>query len=62
MSQLDYSDLRAAGAGRRKMDVDEKSEVRLVRLSDFLMRCQSAVNSSVVTCTMGGVTTGRDGG
>lgn len=42
--------------------MDEKSEVRLVWPSDFLMRCQSAVNSSVVTCRMGGVMTGSDGG
>lgn len=62
VSKLHLSDLKAAGAGRQKMDVDEKSEVRLVWSSDFLMRCQSAVNSSVVTCKMGGVMTGRHGG
>lgn len=44
------------------MDVYEKSEVRLVWSSDFLMRCQSAVNSSVATCWMEGVMTGREGG
>lgn len=42
--------------------MDEKSEVRLVWLSDFLMRGQSAVNSSMVTCRMEGMATGRDGG
>lgn len=36
------------------VDMDERSEVRLVWSSDFLMRCQSAENSSVVTCGMGG--------
>lgn len=53
---------RFEGRWVRRRKMDEKSEVRLVWSSDFLMRYQSAVNSSVVTCRMGGVMTGSDGG
>lgn len=44
------------------MDVDERREVRLVWLSDFLMRFRSAVNSSAVTCKMGVVMAGKGRG